>query len=228
MIKALPQFDASTMSAWIGEIILQTNTPIVLSEISFLELKGRRQAQDSDDDVRDFIGKIDDVLVHPTRNPMDWCALEVVHFSGKAMEQEFKSFDAKKHQALTFPGAQRRPDWRSSVPERLLRRLQTKVPTIRTWGKKMAVLVDEAFFGSLVELEPEKYLSNSEIAWFVVGYDENRAGWVSTPRKVVFATLKASVKALTGGVPLSRGKFEEQLSLKLAAKFPGHPLAKQN
>jgi len=35
----------------------------------------------------------------------------------------------------------------------------------------MAVVIDEAFFSSLVGLEREKHLSNAEIAWFVVGYE---------------------------------------------------------
>ena len=42
----------------------------------------------------------------------------------------------------------------------------------------MAVVIDEAFFGSLVGLDQERHLSNAEIAWFVVGYDQKpgRAG----------------------------------------------------
>jgi hypothetical protein len=113
----------------------------------------------------------------------------------------------------------------SSGPKRLLPQLQTKVPTIRTWGKKMAVVIDEAFFGSLVGLEREKHLSNSEIAWFVVGYDPKPGGWTLIPREVVFTKLDASVKSLTAGVPLSKERFEEQLREKLKTTAPSHPLA---
>ena len=60
----------------------------------------------------------------------------------------------------------------------------------------MAVVVDEAFFESLVGLEPEKYLSNAEIAWFVVGYDYKGTKWTLGRRKVVFSNLVSSVKAL--------------------------------
>jgi len=158
---------------------------------------------------------------------MDWCALELqaVYFSGKSMANEFKMLAEKESEALQFPARHRRPDWRSSGPKRLLPQLQTKVPIIRTRGKKMAVVIDEAFFGSLVGLDRERHLSNAEIAWFVVGYDAKPGGWKLFPREVVFTKLDASVKSLTGGVPLSKERFEEQLRVKLGMSAPSHPLA---
>ena len=89
----------------------------------------------------------------------------------------------------------------------------------------MAVVIDEAFFGSLVTLDREKHLSNAEIAWFVVGYDSKPGGWKLVQREVVFTKLDASVKSLTGGVPLSKERFEEQLRVKLGKTAPTHPLA---
>jgi hypothetical protein len=68
-------------------------------------------------------------------------------------------------------------------------------------------------------------LSNSEIAWFVVGYDPKPGGWTLLPREVVFTKLDASVKSLTGGVPLSKERFEQQLQEKLGTVAPLHPLA---
>jgi hypothetical protein len=106
-----------------------------------------------------------------------------------------------------------------------LPQLQTKVPTIRTWGKKIAVVIDEAFFGSLVGLERERHLSNAEIAWFVVGYDSKPGGWTLVLREAVFTKLEASVKSLTGGIPLSKERFEEQLRVKMAKSAPSYPLA---
>jgi hypothetical protein len=87
-----------------------------------------------------------------------------------------------------------------------------------------AVVIDEGFFGSLVALDREKHLSNAEIAWFVVGYDPAANGWKLVPREVIFTKLDASVKSLTGGVPLPREKFEAQLLLKLRTFYPTHPL----
>ena len=85
----------------------------------------------------------------------------------------------------------------------------------------MAVVIDEAFFGSLVSLDRERHLSNAEIAWFIVGYDPKPGGWTLVPREAVFTKLDASVKSLTGGVPLSRERFEDQLRFKLARSKSG-------
>jgi len=220
--------EAGMIFQWIGRTILQTEAPVVLGEVGFLDrLRPESTADADDDEAGDFIGRIDNVLLHPSRRPMDWCALELqaVYFSGKAMRQEFKMLADWPHEALPFPAAHRRPDWRSSGPKRLLPQLQTKVPTIRTWGKKLAVVIDEAFFESLAGLEREKHLSNAEIAWFVVGYDPTDTGWKLTPREAVFTKLDSSVKALTGGVPLPKERFEIQLRQKLRALDPQHPLA---
>ena len=219
--------EGGSIFRWVGETLLHTSEPIVLGEVGFLDRLTMPSVDEAEnDDKRDFIGRIDDVLIHPDKRPIDWCALELqaVYFSGKSMKQEFSMMAAQEHEAIQFPAAHRRPDWRSSGPKRLLPQLQTKVPTIRTWGKKMAVVIDEAFFDSLVGLEREKHLSNSEIAWFVVGYDPVPNGWVLTPREVVFTRLDSSVKALTGGTPLSKERFEDQLFRKLRTLSPDHPL----
>jgi hypothetical protein len=230
VITTCPQrfLEAEKIFRWVGESLLQTTEPVVLSEIGFLDrLRPEETPEEVAEDSRDFIGRIDNVLVHPSRQTMDWCALELqaVYFSGQSMANEFKMLSAEPTEAFPFPAKHRRPDWRSSGPKRLLPQLQTKVPTIRTWGKKMAVVIDEAFFGSLVGLERERHLSNSEIAWFVVGYDSKSGGWTLVPREVVFTKLDASVKSLTGGVPLSRERFEQQLRDKLGTTAPSHPLA---
>jgi hypothetical protein len=219
--------ESSEVFRWVGKTLLQTEKPVVLNEIGFLDrLRPVEETDDEEQDSRDFIGRIDNVLVHPDRRPMDWCALEIqaVYFSGKSMTNEFKMLAEGVSETLQYPAKHRRPDWRSSGPKRLLPQLQTKVPTIRTWGKKMAVVIDEAFFSSLLGLEREKHLSNSEIAWFVVGYDPKPGGWQLVQREVVFTKLDASIKSLTGGVPLSKERFEDQLRSKLGVIAPSHPL----
>lgn len=215
--------DDGTVFKWVAQEILQTNDPIILGQIGFLDRLRPPDEVSDDEDSRDFIGRIDNVLVDPKKTPMDWCAVELqaVYFSGKSMNQEFTMLAKRRYNALPYPAAQRRPDWRSSGPKRLLPQLQTKVPTIRTWGKKMAVVVDEAFFGSLVGLERERHLSNAEIAWFVVKYELVSNRWKLTPKEVVFSHLDSSVKALTGGVPLSKEKFEAQLQEKMQLRSGG-------
>lgn len=217
----------SIVFRWIAETILGTSEPLILGQIGFLDRLRETTdgAGDEDDDSADFIGRIDNVLVHPNKQPIDWCAVELqaVYFSGKSMSREFSALAAEARE-LPFPTAHRRPDWRSSGPKRLLPQLETKVPTIRTWGKKMAVVIDEAFAASLIGLKStrERYLSNAEIAWFVVGYDRVGNVWQLKAREVIFSKLTASVTALTGGVPLPKEKFEAQLNSKIAAIYPRH------
>ncbi|MEI6194310.1 MAG: NotI family restriction endonuclease [Verrucomicrobiota bacterium] len=151
VITTCPQrfLENNAIFQWVGETLLQTKDAVVLSEIGFLDrLRSEESEEGEDEDSSDFIGRIDNVLVHPSRQPMDWCALELqaVYFSGKSMANEFKMMAEKENESVPFPAKHRRPDWRSSGPKRLLPQLQTKVPTIRTWGKKMAVVIDEAFF----------------------------------------------------------------------------------
>src|SRR5437667_4275684 len=76
-----------TIFRWIGEEILQTKTPIILGQIGFLDrLRPVEETANEEEDSRDFIGRIDNVLVHPSRTPIDWCAVELqaVYFSGKS------------------------------------------------------------------------------------------------------------------------------------------------
>ena len=212
---------------WIGEKLLGTDRPIILRQVGFLNRFPSVADVPSDDegDSRDFIGRIDHVLVHPTKQPLDWCPVELqaVYFSGKSMRREFNMLSQSVLSAIPFPAEQRRPDWRSSGPKRLLPQLQTKVPDIANWAKKMAVVVDEAFFdaffGPNVPFERQKHLSLAQVAWCVVKYVKSGNRWRLEPKEIVLSKLDSSVKALTGGVPLSREQFEGQLLEKLPASF---------
>ena len=210
---------------WVSETILGTAMPLVLSEVGFLDRLVPSSDETADEEGEgDFIGRIDNVLVHPDRVPIQWCALEIqaVYFSGRSMRQEFVMLSRHEGEDFPFPTAHRRPDWRSSGPKRLLPQLQTKIPTIRTWGKKMAVVIDRGFFESLVGLERERYLSNAEIVWFVVDYGSEYQTWSLQRGDVAYTKLDASVKALTGGTPLSKERFEEELIKKIRSIYPSH------
>lgn len=147
------------------------------------------------------------------------CALEIqaVYFSGNAMRGEFKAFAESDVDWVIFPAGRRRPDYRSSAPKRLMPQLQIKVPTLRRWGKKMAVVVDRAFFDSVGEMDKVEDISNADIAWFIVRFEEI-AG--STQSKIVrdevrYTTLERSVEGLTGGKAVPKSIFEERISGKL-------------
>ena len=210
-------FDGGEVFRWIGETMLDTSAPVVISEIPFMQKLPGSAGEFDDDDDAGFIGRIDNILVHPDRTArLHWCALEMqaVYFSGKAMSHEFK--DVLDHpESLRFPVQKRHPDFRSSGPKRLLPQLQTKVPELSRWGRKLAVCVDESFFSALSEIEPVKHLSNADLAWFVVRFEPEDGVFRLKPARCVFSKLDSTVKALTGGVPLPLDVFEQQIKDKL-------------
>ena len=197
--------------------MLKCANPLIITEVPFLDpptLEDGSKLSDRE------VGKIDNILLRPGSNPPDWCALEIqaVYFSGRAMENEFKMLREHVGDALPFPALSHRPDNRSSGPKRLMPQLQTKVPTLRRWGKKMAVVVDRGFFNSLgmgsVRVEP--HISNCDVAWFVVEYIEGENGRYSLkPDRYYLTTLENSIEALTAGIPASLNIFEERILAKL-------------
>lgn len=206
----------------IGTSLLGTTTPLVVHEIRFLQ---RLTASDDDAPSSEDVGNIDNVLVHPDLSLLRWCALEIqaVYFSGVNMASLFRYIANYKPPAIPFPDATRRPDYRSSGPKRLMPQLQIKVPTLRRWGKKMAVVVDAAWFRSnVINVETVSDVSNCDIAWFVVQYDET-----TNPAKIVVSdpekhTLERAVEGLTGGVPVTLSEFESKIRSKLNSP-PSNP-----
>lgn len=199
--------------AWAGETLLGTRTPAVISELPFLMADAEGET-----DEADAVGKIDKVLVNSEGTVLRWCALEMqaVYFSGKSMENDFKVMRTWNGPGAPFPDVQRRPDFRSSGPKRLMPQLQIKVPTISRWGKKMAVVVDRAFWESLSDMRQVKDLSNSEIVWFVVAFSDSHDGRFSLRRhEVHFTTLSHAVEGLTGGTPMSLGRFENEIRARM-------------
>jgi hypothetical protein len=138
------------------------------------------------------------------------------------MKGEFEAFADENVDWVIFPAGKRRPDYRSSGPKRLMPQLQIKVPTLRRWGKKMAVVVDRAFFDSIGEMDKVAHISNADIAWFVVRFEEvagsNQMSLVAD--EVRYTTLERSVEGLTGGKPVTLPIFEGRISEKVV-----HPAA---
>ncbi|MDY0967590.1 NotI family restriction endonuclease [Sphingomonas sp. CFBP9021] len=190
---------------WIGETVLGSPEPTLVKEVPFLS----SVVEEDSEEIGDAVGRIDSVLVDPVDDTL-WCALELqaVYFSGPSMASHIEQYGATQ-QAPVFPDKVRRPDYRSSGPKRLMPQLQIKVPTLRRWGKKMAVLVDRPFFSSLGKVTKVPYLSNCDIVWFVVDYSPEDGSIILSEK--VFTTLESSVEALTAGVPLSLEAFEEQV-----------------
>ncbi|HEY3761351.1 MAG TPA: NotI family restriction endonuclease [Verrucomicrobiae bacterium] len=206
--------EGNLVSKWVGETLLGTANPVIISQLPFL--MGEIQAEEEAD--QDAVGKIDEVLVNPEGQTLQWCALEfqAVYFSGSSMENDFKEMRNWTGPGIPFPKVQRRPDFRSSGPKRLMPQLQIKVPTISRWGKKMAVVIDWAFWESLGTMREVKDLSNCEIVWFVVSFAPAHNGHFTLQRhETHFTTLDNAVEGLTGGTPMSLDRFEKQIRARL-------------
>lgn len=207
---------------WVGETILGDPDPLLVGEVGFLESETSTDSEGGDD-----VGRIDIVLVSsktPKEAPINWAALEIqaVYFSGDAMKGEFEAFKDETVDWIIFPAGSRRPDYRSSGPKRLMPQLQIKVPTLRRWGKKMAVVVDRAFFDSIGEMDNVDDISNADIAWFIVRFEEvegqKRTRIVRD--EVRYTTLERSVEGLTGGKPVPLTVFETRIIDKITNAAP--------
>ena len=198
---------------WVGERVLGSSAPVVVNEVGFLERVSGEGARASKDEV----GRIDKVLVLPDSKPLAWCALEVqaVYFSGTTMTKEWPIIKQHSGEGIPFPVGSRRPDYRSSGPKRLMPQLQIKVPSLRRWGKKMAVVVDVDFWEALGPMDRVPDVSNCDIAWVVVGYDESLGSPKLALEDVYLTTLERSVEGLTAGLPVSLEVFEERILAKL-------------
>lgn len=150
----------------------------------------------------------------------DWCALEIqsVYLSGKSVSSEYDRFKDVPRPNIPFPNKNRTPDFRSSSVKRLLPQLQTKIPSLRRWGKKMAVVVDEAFFAEMAPMKDVEHLSNSDIVWFVVEYEEKSERYELKPKFKKFTTLEDTVEGLTSGKPVSEEEFTNSIKVKASIR----------
>ena len=100
----------------------------------------------------------------------------------------------------------------------MMPQLQIKVPTLRRWGKKMAVLVDKHFFESLGSMEEVDDLSSGDIAWFTVDFEEDDTGrrFRLVRDSVHVTTLERATEGLTGGHPVTLNEFEDGIRSKLS------------
>lgn len=214
--------EADEVWRWVGETVLGIEEPLKVGEVGFLEGFTDTAGEDGDD-----VGRIDMILVNPASvtaessvSSLAWCAVELqaVYFSGGAMGADFKAIvHHEDDTTLPFPGGRRRPDYRSSGPKRLMPQLQIKVPTLRRWGKKMAVVVDRAFFNSIGAMDNVEDISNCDIVWFIVDWQiiPGDPSARLAPGDVRFTTLERAVEGLTGGKPVSLSTFEERIRSKL-------------
>ncbi|SEI87383.1 Restriction endonuclease NotI [Pseudooceanicola nitratireducens] len=208
----------NTVVQHIGQDLLGDPNPFQVGEVGFLESTGNL-----DSDPGQSVGNIDMVLAAtntPQGHPMQWAAVEVqaVYFSGKEMGKELTAI-ANDGGRLSMPKEGRRPDYRSSGPKRFMPQLQIKVPTLRRWGKKMAVVVDIAFFESMGKMREVPDVSNCDIVWYIVDFVQPTPGAAFALQVVDrrLTTLEHSIEGLTGGIPVAKGDFEASIEDKMIA-----------
>lgn len=216
---------------WVGEIMLEVTNPLVVKETPFLKrLAGADDVikpsggDDTEEEDKKRAGRIDWLLVDPASvdsGELKWCALETqgVYFSGTKMENEFSVY-AQDGEHLLYPVGNRRPDYRSNGPKRLAPQLSVKVPVLRSWGTKVAVVVDRYFLGEMAKLESpfrtarteKDKRDRAEVVWFVVEYD---AQMKLKRHQVFYSDLDSSVKALNATEPIELSTFKEDLKALL-------------
>ncbi len=236
--------EGGTIISHIAREVLQCEEALVAKEIPFPKrptaLTARlsvAETEDEEDDNgqmsdqsgvidKEDVGKIDLVLVDPDDHE-NWCAVEIqaVYFSGEKMSGDIAAMLVHSGNGLPGPTGARRPDFRSSGPKRLMPQLMIKVPTLRRWGKKMVVVIDSEFHGAMDVMESADHISNSDIVWVVVDFDESASGDRAPliVKKTVLSTLEESVKALTSGRPTTLPEFEAKLAGKTHPLWPKKP-----
>lgn len=213
----------STIYRWIGEVLLGDANAVPIGQVNFLErmpLMRDRARTEAKPIKAEEVGRIDNILIIPGSEPLRWCPVEVqaVYFSGRSMEFEFKQLRDDDTPGIRFPVAHRRPDYRSSGPKRLMPQLLVKVPTLSRWGKKMAVVVDEDFFAELGKMEPAPDVSNCDVAWFVVRFEESDGAFKLQRKEFFLTTLDNSRSGLVAAKPVSKEEFETRIKAKLSIR----------
>jgi hypothetical protein len=217
-----PLDSGKSLFVWISEKMLEVDNPTVVKETPFLRKVSDSAANDDgeDEDEGKKAGRIDWILVNPATmdaGELEWCAVETqaLYFSGDKMRPEFDAYAAAPSSVL-FPVGRRRPDYRSSGPKRLSPQLDVKVPVLRNWGKKVAVVIDRYFYDNMNALadayprarNDQERRDNSDVVWFVVDYND---ALNMTASAVIFTTLESSRRALNATEPLSKADFTRNL-----------------
>ena len=182
-----------------------TKDCLAVNEVPFLE-----------DSAGKAVGNIDNLIIRRIAGRIDdWCAVEVqaVYFSGKSMESEIRKFETT---GVVPSAASRRPDFRSCGTKRLLPQLEVKVPTLRRWGKKMFVVIDEPFFGWMPKMLEANDLSNADICWTVMSLDASASPYKLQLSQTVMTTLEEASVALVGGKAMALPDFETKVQGKVA------------
>lgn len=173
-------------------------------------------------------GNIDFVLVSldDDGNITDFGALEVqaVYISGN-VSKLFSHYLKHRHHPgeLTWPGGAR-PDYLSSSRKRLIPQLIYKGKILRTWKKKLAVVLQKRFYETLPPLPPVSR-EKAEIAWLIydLEYNTELCVYQLKQKQVVHTRFQPALERITTPRAGDMNDFMALLQKRLEDSRPVYP-----
>jgi hypothetical protein len=175
-------------------------------------------------------GNIDVVLVEYDKSGkvVDFGSLEVqaVYISGNVREPFIRYMgDCEKNQNMNWHDEPNypRPDFLSSSRKRLAPQLMFKGGILNSWGKKMAVALDSAFFDTLPKLKtvPKK---EADIAWLIYDLIPTDGKFQLVKTKTIFTKFTESLNAITRPRVGKMERFIRLLQSKVDEKLESPPI----
>jgi hypothetical protein len=171
-------------------------------------------------------GNIDVVLVSYDKEGqlLDFGALEVqgVYISGNVRNPfAFYMQDPQANAQLDWRGKEKYPraDFLSSSRKRLAPQLIYKGGILHSWGRKMAVAVDRAFFRQLPDL-PQVEPQEADVAWLIYDLQENAqtSRYYLTRIQTIYTQFTPVLLRITNPEPGPEEPFRKLLQRKLKEK----------
>lgn len=163
-------------------------------------------------------GNIDLVIValDEKGEALDFGAVEVqaVYITGN-VKNIFEKYmqDPKTNHEMEWPKKNSpKPDYLSSSRKRLAPQLIYKGSILHKWRKKMAVVVDESFFGQLPQLE-DVDITVADIAWMIYGfqYDKKSERHILVRKDIKYTEFESALATITTPVIGDVGEFMNYL-----------------
>lgn len=176
-------------------------------------------------------GNIDLVLVayDEQRNITDFGSLEIqgVYISGNLrrpfvhyMEDPLTGANMDWSHGKHYP----RADYLSSSRKRLAPQLIYKGGILHSWGKKMAVAIDQSFLAELPEL-PQVDRDQADLTWLVYDliFDETTRRYKLNKHSTIHTKFAPVLERITTARPGPESDFKAVLQRKLQEKLSGLP-----
>lgn len=198
---------------WLAEIVgIPLDQVMLAREVPFMRSTSTGRAA----------GKIDLVVARKPNGDLKWYGMEIqaVYFSGAGMRSEIEAqfSEAGDERPAPFPDAVRRPDWRSSSAKRLMPQIEVKVPLLRQWGAKTAIVVDRPFFDAIggPSAGYSHDLSSGDVIWMVPELSRTGDGRYQLTRgHWEVLKLEDSRRKLLSATDISLSEFEQALRRRL-------------